>query len=136
MKNLVPLLFILSLFFTACSIDQVVVNELEGTWSTSSATRNGNGFAVTGDTWVFNSCTDVTQGDCTGTYSTPSFIGPLSSSFEYIIYDAGTKLSIDFNSSSNFPDVTDANIEELTTTTLTVNYTRDGDYYEQTLERQ
>lgn len=132
MKKLFFIILVATLF-AGCSKDQIVVNEINGSWTTSASTVNGNDDWVAGDTWVFNKC-EITQGACTGSYSVPTFLGTLTSSFTYNVYNTGTKISIDF--SQNYSDISDVNIVEQTTTRLRVNYTDSNGYHEKTLTKK
>lgn len=136
MKKFLLLVFILAFSFSGCSPDQIIANELQGDWTSTARTRNGQNELVAGDSWRFDACSNVSQNNCTGTYSYPSIFGTITTSFVYQIYNNGTKFSIDFAPNSYFTDVSDANIVEHSATIIRINFTQNGDYYEQTLTKK
>lgn len=131
--NFIFILSIIAIFFSSCDNNELISNQLQGEWTTTYRTVNGQNDLTPGDAWRFEGCS---QNNCTGSYDYPTLLGKVTASFIYIIYDNGTKFSIDFGPNSVFKDVTDANIIEHSTTKLRINFTDNGDYYEQTLERQ
>lgn len=134
MKN-IALFITIAITFIGCSKDADNPNELEGSWTTTARTINGNNELIPGDSWIFNECDDPTAGGCNGTYSVPSVFGTVTSSFTYVIFGNGDQFSIDFSSNSVLRDVAVANIDERTETSIKVNFTDNGDYYEVTLTK-
>lgn len=85
--------------FAACSKDQKVVNQLEGTWSIESVTIDGVADTTdySNDSYTFEKC-KVKNGDCPGTLNTTDPTkGEVSYDFTYRIEDDGTTLVINLD---------------------------------------
>jgi hypothetical protein len=91
MKKVSYLMLALMLaFFISCNKDQKVVKELDGTWTVTSATTNGQPDpSFNGAKYSFTKC-KVKKEECDGTIMASGFTIP----FKYKVTDKGTKITI------------------------------------------
>ena len=104
MKKTTNLLIVaLVLIIAACSKDQKVVKQLEGTWKVTSAKHNGVAepdSVYSGTRYTFESC-KVKKGDCAGTVSEDGKSFP----FTYNISEKGTKMTVTMLGVSSTSDI-------------------------------
>lgn len=113
MKKLL-LLFAFAAFMVSCSKDKQVVKELEGEWKVASITYDGEAVDpenYAGDKYSFTKC-NVKKDYCDGTQTTTDpDKGEVTNSFDYKIFEKGTKIEIRF-SLLGFSESTISDIKE------------------------
>lgn len=124
---------------TACSKDQKVVKELEGTWTVTAVSYNGlaeASEAFAGQEYTFTKC-KVKKDPCDGTYTyNDPTKGATDLAFTYSIAEKGTEFSMTMSIFGLASETTTSTIDEHSDSKFVFSFTEDGVVTKTTLTKK